>query len=233
MVASAKSSRGSKARKSIGQINRRFRYRLTGILTPVSSPEHRKQRKKRGPSAAALEAKAQAAAAAAATEGPSTSAAPAAPLPAVSPIRTTAPAATSPKMPSPLAAPLPIHYPQPLPIHHAAPLPLNFAHNQFTITPGIIMQPVATIQNAQHFMTQQPHQPLPQTITHQNVYTDPTGCTYSFLQPIADPLSAAAAAAAGLMHGTAAASSTVAAPTSQNGLLPPEYATYPYLFAGE
>ncbi|KAF8373974.1 npax-3 [Pristionchus pacificus] len=134
------------------------RYRLTGVLTPVSSPEHRKQRRRKGDS---LSLAPGAPMAAPASAGPSTT--------LLSPL--TPPAAGPASVPTATALPSP--QPQlPLAAH---PLLLQ-------------QQPPATVPAQLHFIDHSgaaaaaaAAAALPPSM----MYTDPTGTTYSFLQPVA------------------------------------------------
>ncbi|GMT21849.1 hypothetical protein PFISCL1PPCAC_13146, partial [Pristionchus fissidentatus] len=136
------------------------RYRSTGVLAPVSSPEHRKQRRRKNASEGAAPSGASLGPASA---EPCTSAGAAAPA--------TPPAAGPASVPTPQLAQL-SPLPQPLLLH-----PLGVPQLQSPV--ATMLQPHA-LHFIDHQLQQQPQlQPPPPMM-----YTDPTGSTYSFLQPM-------------------------------------------------
>ncbi|GMR46154.1 hypothetical protein PMAYCL1PPCAC_16349, partial [Pristionchus mayeri] len=129
------------------------RYRLTGVLTPVSSPEHRKQRRRK-------------------SEGPMMAPASAGPS-VLSPHTPPAAGAASVPQLSTVPQPLALH-PLQLPAATAAavaaaspPMPHLHFHHHHTSNLGDISASA------------------PAALAPSMMYTDPSGSTYSFLQPVA------------------------------------------------
>ncbi|GMS93472.1 hypothetical protein PENTCL1PPCAC_15647, partial [Pristionchus entomophagus] len=133
------------------------RYRLTGVLTPVSSPEHRKQRRRK-------------------TDGPSiTHAAPASAGPSTSSLTPLTPPAAGPaSVPAPQLSQL-SPLPQPLALHTLQP------QLQQQLPAAVPPPPMAPIAGSSGAAAAAAAAALPPAM----MYTDPTGATYSFLQPVA------------------------------------------------